>query len=145
MHRRHKTSHARLHLYRTLQRWLLVTTRWHCTWSSAEGRPGWWSASSETNPEHSTATEHTFTQTNTSLTLYCTSATMTISMKTERQLLMYQQVSLVISTSKSRNRRYNIDTTAKQAAMVWACAAKRRHWLGEEMYGIWGGGLQTKR
>jgi len=24
--------------------------------------------------------------------------------------------------------------------MVWACAAKRRHWLGEEMYGIWGGG-----
>jgi len=20
--------------------------------------------------------------------------------------------------------------------MVWACAAKRRHWLGEEMYGI---------
>jgi len=40
--------------------------------------------------------------------------------------------------------RYNIDTTAKQAAMVWACAAKRRHWLGEEMYGIWGGGLQTK-
>jgi len=39
---------------------------------------------------------------------------------------------------------YNIDTTAKQVAMVWACAAKRRHWLGEEMYGIWGGGLQTK-
>ena len=34
---------------------------------------------------------------------------------------------------------------AKQVAMVWACAAKRRHWLGEEMYGIWGGGLQTKR
>jgi len=28
---------------------------------------------------------------------------------------------------------------------VWACVAKRRHWLGEEMYGIWGGGLQTKR
>jgi len=39
---------------------------------------------------------------------------------------------------------YNIDTTAKQVAMVWACAAKRRHWLGEEMYGIWGGGLPTK-
>jgi len=29
--------------------------------------------------------------------------------------------------------------------MVWAFAAKRRHWLDEEMYGIWGGGLQTKR
>jgi len=27
--------------------------------------------------------------------------------------------------------------TAKQVAMVWACAAKRRHWLGEEMYGKW--------
>jgi len=40
-----------------------------------------------------------------------------------------------------RNRWYNTDTTAKQVAMVWACAAKRRHWLGEEMYGIWGGGL----
>jgi len=23
--------------------------------------------------------------------------------------------------------------------MVWACAAKRRQWLGEEMYRIWGG------
>jgi len=22
---------------------------------------------------------------------------------------------------------------------------KRRHWLGEEKYGIWGGGLQTNR
>jgi len=21
--------------------------------------------------------------------------------------------------------------------MVWACTAKRRHWLGEDMYGIW--------
>ena len=29
------------------------------------------------------------------------------------------------------------DTTAKQVVMVWACVAKRRHWLGEEMYGIW--------
>jgi len=31
---------------------------------------------------------------------------------------------------------YNIDTTAKQVVMVWACVAKRRHWLGEEMYGV---------
>ena len=46
---------------------------------------------------------------------------------------------------KTLNRWYNIDTTAKQVAMVWACAATRRHWLGEEVYGIWGGGLQTKR
>jgi len=28
------------------------------------------------------------------------------------------------------------DTTAKQVVMVWACVAKRRHKLGEEMYGI---------
>jgi len=27
----------------------------------------------------------------------------------------------------------NLGTTAKQAAMVWA---KRRQWLGEEMYGV---------
>jgi len=28
--------------------------------------------------------------------------------------------------------------------MVWACAAKRRQWLGEEMYGVWNGGCQAK-
>jgi len=31
---------------------------------------------------------------------------------------------------------YNLDTTAKQALTVWAYDAKRRHCLGEEMYGI---------
>jgi len=30
----------------------------------------------------------------------------------------------------------NFDTTAKQVAMVGACAAKRRQQLGEEMYGV---------
>ena len=29
--------------------------------------------------------------------------------------------------------------------MVWVCVAKRRYCLGEEMYGIGSGGLQTKR
>jgi len=29
-----------------------------------------------------------------------------------------------------------VGTTAKQVATVWACAAKRRQWLGEEMYGV---------
>ena len=29
--------------------------------------------------------------------------------------------------------------------MVWACAAKRRQWLGKEMYGVWSGGYQAKR
>ena len=28
--------------------------------------------------------------------------------------------------------------------MVWACAAKRRQWLGEEMYGVWNGGCQAR-
>ena len=35
--------------------------------------------------------------------------------------------------TKTRNRWYNTDTRAKQAAMVWACVVKRRHWLGEEI------------
>jgi len=26
---------------------------------------------------------------------------------------------------------------SKQAAMVWACVARERWWLGEEMYGVW--------
>jgi len=38
--------------------------------------------------------------------------------------------------SKQLRQRLGIDTTEKQVAMVWACAAKRRHSLGEEMYGI---------
>ena len=32
-----------------------------------------------------------------------------------------------------------------RAAMVWACAAKGRWWLGEEMHGVWSSGPQTKR
>jgi len=43
------------------------------------------------------------------------------------------------------NIKDDIDITAKQVAMVWAYAVKRRHWLGEEMYRIWIGGLQVKR
>jgi len=34
-----------------------------------------------------------------------------------------------------RNRWYNHRTATIQVAMVWACVAKRRHWLGEEIYG----------
>jgi len=37
---------------------------------------------------------------------------------------------------ETRNRWYNLGTTAKQAAMVWACVAKRRRWLGKEMYWV---------
>jgi len=29
--------------------------------------------------------------------------------------------------------------------LVWACAAKKRWWLGEEMYGVWSWGSKTKR
>jgi len=39
----------------------------------------------------------------------------------------------------------NLDTTAKQVALVWACVAKRRQWLGEEIYTLWSRGCQTKR
>jgi len=35
-----------------------------------------------------------------------------------------------------------LSTTAKQVALVWACVAKRRQWLVEEMYGVWIGGCQ---
>ena len=44
------------------------------------------------------------------------------------------------SERETRYNWYNLDTTAKQVAMVWACVAKRRHWLSEKMYGIWGEG-----
>jgi len=50
--------------------------------------------------------------------------------------------------TETRIRWYYLRTTAKQpkqVAMVWACAAKRRQWLGEVMYGVWSGGCQTKR
>ena len=29
-------------------------------------------------------------------------------------------------------------------ALVWACAAKRWWWLGEEMHGVWSSGFKTK-
>ena len=44
-----------------------------------------------------------------------------------------------------RYRWHNIGITAEQAAMIWACVAKRRWCLGEEMYGVWSRELQTKR
>jgi len=45
---------------------------------------------------------------------------------------------------ETRIRWHNLGTTAKQVAMVWACAAKKRQWLGEEMYGVWSGRCQAK-
>ena len=44
-----------------------------------------------------------------------------------------------------RYRWHSIGITAEQAAMVWACAVKRRWWLGEEMPGVWSRGSKTKR
>jgi len=46
---------------------------------------------------------------------------------------------------ETRIRWNNFGITAKQVAMVWARAAKRRQWLGEEMYGVWSGWCQAKR
>jgi len=33
----------------------------------------------------------------------------------------------------------------KQVAMEWACVAKRRQWLGKEIYGVWSGGCHAKK
>jgi len=44
---------------------------------------------------------------------------------------------------ETRIRWHHLGTTAKQVAMVNACAAKRRQWLGEEMYGVWSGESQA--
>ena len=41
-------------------------------------------------------------------------------------------------------RWHSIGIAAKQAALVWACAAKR-WWLGEEMHGVWIWGSKAKR
>ena len=46
---------------------------------------------------------------------------------------------------ETRYRWHGIGITAEQAALVWACAAKRRRWLGEEMYGVWSRRSKTKR
>jgi len=46
---------------------------------------------------------------------------------------------------ETRIRWHNLGTIAKQEAMVRACAAKRRQWLGGEMYGVWSGGCQANR
>jgi len=46
---------------------------------------------------------------------------------------------------ETRIRWHNLGTTAKQAAMVLARVAKRRQWLGEEMYVVWSGECQAKR
>ena len=51
--------------------------------------------------------------------------------------------------SKEPRERLSIDdialVAAEQAALVWACAAKRRWRLGEEMYGVWSSVSKTKR
>jgi len=41
-------------------------------------------------------------------------------------------------------RWHSIGFAAEQTALVWACAAIRRWWLGEEMYGVWSWGSKTK-
>ena len=40
---------------------------------------------------------------------------------------------------------HSIGIAAKQAALVWSCAAKRWWWLGEEMHGVWSWGSKAKR
>ena len=45
----------------------------------------------------------------------------------------------------TRYRWHSIGFAAEQAAVVWACAAKRRWRLGEEMHGVWSWGSKAKR
>jgi len=38
---------------------------------------------------------------------------------------------------ETRIRWHNLGTTTNQVAKVCACVAKRKQWLGEEMYRVW--------
>jgi len=49
-----------------------------------------------------------------------------------------------VELTETRIRGHNLNTTAKQVAIVWACAAKTIM-IGEEMYGVRSGGCQAKR
>jgi len=46
---------------------------------------------------------------------------------------------------ETRIRWCYLCSTAKQVAMAWVCAARRRQWVGEEMCGVWSWGCQVKR
>jgi len=54
-------------------------------------------------------------------------------------------IELQVKSWETRIRWHNLGITAKQVALVWTCVAKRSQWLGEETYGVWSGGCQTKR
>jgi len=65
-----------------------------------------------------------------------------IATKSSLMLFNHFLLALPLFERDTRNRWHNLGTTAKQVVMVWACAAKRRQWLGEEMYGVWSGEFQ---
>jgi len=45
---------------------------------------------------------------------------------------------------QTRFRWHNFGTTARQVEMIRACAAQRRQWLCDKMYGVKSGGCQAK-
>jgi len=40
---------------------------------------------------------------------------------------------------------YNWWQFCRVCCIIWACGAKRRQWLGEEMYEVWSGRCQANR
>ena len=52
---------------------------------------------------------------------------------------------IIIIIRETRYRWHSIGITAEQAALVWACAVKRRRWLGEEIHGMKVEGPRPKR
>jgi len=44
----------------------------------------------------------------------------------------------------SGQRLDDIILVLQQNRLWWACVAKRRQWLGEEMYAVWSGGFRPR-
>jgi len=68
--------------------------------------------------------------------------------KTEMRMVGCVALKQKMSSSKElRQTRiwwHNLRSKAKDFVLVWACVAKKRQRLGEEMYGVWSAGCQNR-